>query len=215
MSVTSGYREAWEGFWREAPDGPGEVFWDAGPEWTAAVHVPLFEPYLTAPALPLVDLGCGNGTQTRYLADRFPTVIGADLSTAALDRARRADPRGRATYRLLDAADKTDAENLHADLGDADVYVRGVLHQCEPDDRQRLVDTIATLVGSAAGSASSSSPRPPSPSSWASPRAPPVPLPNSPRSSATESPRARSPTPRSRDICAHPALPSSPTATSR
>lgn len=48
---------------------------------------------------------------------------------------------------MLDAADKTDAEALHADLGDANVYVRGVLHQCEPDDRQRLVDTVATLLG--------------------------------------------------------------------
>ncbi|MFF1612431.1 methyltransferase domain-containing protein, partial [Amycolatopsis sp. NPDC058278] len=26
------------------------------------------------------DLGCGNGTQTRYLADRFPHVLGVDLS---------------------------------------------------------------------------------------------------------------------------------------
>ncbi|QFR01265.1 class I SAM-dependent methyltransferase [Streptomyces phaeolivaceus] len=147
MSVTSRYRESWEGFWREAPDEPGAVFWDAGPERTAAVHLALFEPYLTAPDLPLVDLGCGNGTQTRFLADRFRRVIGADLSTAALDRARRADPDGRAGYRPLDAADKADAETLHADLGDANVYVRGVLHQCEPDDRQRLVDTVATLVG--------------------------------------------------------------------
>ena len=147
MSVTSRYRDAWEGFWREAPDEPGAVFWDAGPERTAAVHLALFEPYLTAADLPLVDLGCGNGTQTRYLADRFPRVIGADLSTAAVDRARRADPDGRADYRVLDAADKTDAEALHADLGDANVYVRGVLHQCEPDDRQRLVDTVATLLG--------------------------------------------------------------------
>jgi SAM-dependent methyltransferase len=127
MSVTSRYREAWEGFWREAPDGPGEVFWDAGPERTAAVHLALFEPHLTAPDLPLVDLGCGNGTQTRYLADRFSRVIGVDLSTAAVDLARRADPDGRAAYRALDAADGTQAEALHADLGDANVYVRGVL----------------------------------------------------------------------------------------
>ncbi|WP_217178222.1 class I SAM-dependent methyltransferase [Streptomyces sp. AC495_CC817] len=147
MSVTSRYRDAWEGFWREAPDEPGAVFWDAGPERTAAVHLALFEPYLTAADLPLVDLGCGNGTQTRFLADRFPRVIGVDLSGAALDRARAADPDGRAAYRVLDAADKTDAEALHADLGDANVYVRGVLHQCEPDDRQRLVDTVATLLG--------------------------------------------------------------------
>lgn len=147
MSVTSRYREAWEGFWREAPVESGAVFWDAEPERTAAVHLALFEPYLAAPDLPLVDLGCGNGTQTRFLADRFPRVLGADLSAAALDRARRADPGGRATYRLLDAADRTDAETLHTDLGDANVYVRGVLHQCEPDDRQRLVDTIAALLG--------------------------------------------------------------------
>ncbi|MFJ8508340.1 class I SAM-dependent methyltransferase [Streptomyces avermitilis] len=147
MSVTSRYREAWEGFWREAPDGQGAVFWDAEPILTAGVHLALFEPQLTAPGLPLLDLGCGNGTQTRFLADRFPHVVGADLSAAALDHARRADPAGQATYRLLDAAEKTEAETLHAELGDANIYVRGVLHQCEPDDRQPLVDGIATLLG--------------------------------------------------------------------
>lgn len=147
MSVTSRYRQAWEGFWREAPDEPGAVFWDAEPALTAGVHLTLFEPLLTDPGLPVVDLGCGNGTQTRFLADRFRHVIGADLSSSALDHARRADPAGQAGYRLLDAAEKTEAETLHAELGDANVYMRGVLHQCEPDDRQPLVDGIATLVG--------------------------------------------------------------------
>ncbi|WP_149826755.1 class I SAM-dependent methyltransferase [Streptomyces tailanensis] len=147
MSVTSRYKEAWEGFWREAPQEPGAVFWDAEPERTVGVHLALFEPYLTAPGLPLVDLGCGNGTQTRFLADRFARVIGADLSAAALDHARRADPDHGAEYRLLDAAEKTETEALHTELGDTNVYLRGVLHQCEPDDRQGLVDTVATLVG--------------------------------------------------------------------
>ncbi|MCX4766182.1 class I SAM-dependent methyltransferase [Streptomyces sp. NBC_01275] len=147
MSVTMRYREAWEGFWREAPDEPGAVFWDAAPQLTAALHLALFEPRLVDPGLPLVDLGCGNGTQTRFLADRFPQVVGADLAAAALDHARRADPAGQATYRLLDAAEKDAAQNLHAELGDANVYMRGVLHQCEPDDRQPLVDGIAALVG--------------------------------------------------------------------
>lgn len=147
MSVTSRYKEAWEGFWREAPPDPGAVFWDAEPERTVGAHLALFEPYLTAPGLPLVDLGCGNGTQTRFLADRFARVIGADLSAAALDHARRADADHRAEYRLLDAAEKSETEALHTELGDTNVYLRGVLHQCEPDDRQSLVDTIATLVG--------------------------------------------------------------------
>ncbi|MFD8236529.1 class I SAM-dependent methyltransferase [Streptomyces sp. NPDC059696] len=147
MSVTSRYREAWEGFWREAPAEPGAVFWDAEPVLTASPHLALFEPYLADPALPLVDLGCGNGTQTRYLADRFPHVLGVDLSAAALEHARQADPAGQAAYRQLDAAAKEETQALHAELGDANVYLRGVLHQCEPEDRQALVDGIATLVG--------------------------------------------------------------------
>ena len=147
MSVTMRYREAWEGFWREAPEEPGAVFWDADPKVTAARHLALFEPHVVDPDLPLVDLGCGNGTQTRFLADRFRRVVGTDLAAAALDHARRADPAGQAVYRLLDAAEKGAAETLHTELGDCNVYMRGVLHQCDPADRQPLVDGIATLVG--------------------------------------------------------------------
>ncbi|WP_030607766.1 class I SAM-dependent methyltransferase [Streptomyces fulvoviolaceus] len=147
MSVTSRYREAWEGFWREAPGEQGAVFWDAEPVLTVGVHLALFEPLLVDPGLPMLDLGCGNGTQTRFLADRFPRVIGADLSAAALDHARRADPAGQATYRLLDAAEKSEPETLHAELGDVNVYMRGVLHQAAPEDRQPMVDALATLVG--------------------------------------------------------------------
>ncbi|MGV9285360.1 class I SAM-dependent methyltransferase [Streptomyces sp. NPDC003730] len=147
MSVTSRYRDAWESFWEEAPEDRGAVFWDAEPTLTAGRHLAHFEPHLVDPALPLIDLGCGNGTQTRYFAERFPHVVGADLSTAALAHARRADPAGLAAYRQLDAADKAEAETLHAELGDANVYVRGVLHQCEPEDRRPLADTLAVLLG--------------------------------------------------------------------
>ena len=147
MSVTSRYREAWEGFWSEAPGEEGAVFWDAEPALTAARHLALFEPHLLDPGLPLVDLGCGNGTQTRYFAGRFSHVIGTDLSAAALDHARRTDPADRVTYRQLDAGDKAGTQALHAEFGDANVYVRGVLHQCDPDNRQALADGIATLVG--------------------------------------------------------------------
>ncbi|MER8010136.1 class I SAM-dependent methyltransferase [Streptomyces sp. NPDC094149] len=147
MSVTSRYREAWEGFWREAPEEEGAVFWDAEPALTAGVHLGLFAPHLVDSGLAMVDLGCGNGTQTRFLADRFRHVVGADLSPAAVEHARHADPAGQATYRVLDAVEKNETEALHAELGDANVYMRGVLHQTEPDDRQAVADGIATLVG--------------------------------------------------------------------
>ncbi|MFF7334328.1 class I SAM-dependent methyltransferase [Streptomyces sp. NPDC090306] len=147
MSVTARYRQAWEEFWREAPREPGAVFWDAEPALTAGVHVAHFEPLLPDASLPMVDLGCGSGTQTGFLAERFPRVVGVDLAAAAVARARRADPGGRADYRVLDASDKTAAQALRAELGDCNVYVRGVLHHCDPDDRQQLVDTLAVLAG--------------------------------------------------------------------
>ncbi|MEU5952900.1 class I SAM-dependent methyltransferase [Streptomyces sp. NPDC047525] len=147
MSVTSRYKDAWEGFWRDAPEEPGAVFWDAEPALTVGIHLALFEPHMAAAGLPVVDLGCGNGTQTRFLADRYPRVIGADLSAAALDHARRADPAGQVEFRQVDAVERAEAEQLHAELGDVNVYMRGVLHQCEPADRQPLVDGIAALLG--------------------------------------------------------------------
>ncbi|MFI6686686.1 class I SAM-dependent methyltransferase [Streptomyces sp. NPDC050485] len=149
MSVTSRYRDAWEGFWREAPNEPGAVFWDAEPALTAARHLAHFAPRIDLPDLPMVDLGCGNGTQTRYLAERYPQVTGVDLSLAAVEHARHQDPRGLAEFGRLDAADAEAVAELHTRLGDANVYVRGVLHQCEPADRQPVADAIATLVGTA------------------------------------------------------------------
>lgn len=147
MSVSERYKEAWESFWEDASPEPGGVFWDSEPALTAGLHLALFEPELTAPDLPMLDLGCGNGTQTRFLADRYPRVVGADLSAAALGRAREADPAGQADYRELDATDNNQMGSLHAELGDVNVYMRGVLHQSEPTDRQLLVDAIAALIG--------------------------------------------------------------------
>ncbi|NEB73691.1 methyltransferase domain-containing protein [Streptomyces sp. SID14478] len=147
MSVTERYKEAWEGFWQDAPEEPGSVFWDAEPGLAVGLHLALFAPQLAVPELPVVDLGCGNGTQTRFLADRFARVVGADLSAAALARARAAAGARAADYHQLDATRTEQVSALHAELGDANVYMRGVLHQSEPADRQALVDAVATLVG--------------------------------------------------------------------
>ncbi|MFH8619601.1 methyltransferase domain-containing protein [Streptomyces sp. NPDC017979] len=154
MSVTSRYKDAWEGFWSEVTgDEPGEVIWDADPTLTAGLHLALYEPLVDAPGLPLLDLGCGNGTQTRFLADRFPRVLGLDLSAAAIDLARAAveaggdRPSGEISFRRIDAVDKDAVAELHEELGDCNVYMRGVLHQADPKDRRPLVETLALLVG--------------------------------------------------------------------
>ncbi|MFE7558450.1 class I SAM-dependent methyltransferase [Kitasatospora sp. NPDC057500] len=147
MSVTNRYRDAWEGFWRDAPEGEGAVIWDADPALTAERHLALFAPHLADPELPVVDLGCGNGTQTRFLAGRFARVLGADLSAAAVEIARRSDPGERAAYLRLDATDPVAVRALHDRLGDANVYLRGVIHQSEPADRRPVAEAVAALLG--------------------------------------------------------------------
>ncbi|MDJ0340861.1 class I SAM-dependent methyltransferase [Streptomyces sp. H10-C2] len=146
MNVPSSYTQAWESFWRAAPPASGSVFWDAEASLTVELQLPLFEPYFDA-GLPVVDFGCGNGTQTRYLAQRYDRVIGVDLSAAAIGHARRADPHGVAEYQQANGADRDAMHRLHAETGDANVYMRGVLHQCEPGDRAPLIEGIATLLG--------------------------------------------------------------------
>ncbi|MEU7487454.1 class I SAM-dependent methyltransferase [Streptomyces sp. NPDC042319] len=146
MSASRHGSTAWEGFWRDAPAGEGEVFWDAAPAQAVALHLPLFEEHFDA-GLPVIDLGCGNGTQTRFLAERYPRVIGIDVSASAIDRARCEDPAHLAEYRQVDAVDTGQTTALHEDVGDANVYMRGVLHQCAPEDRPAIVANIARLLG--------------------------------------------------------------------
>lgn len=105
MKVTGEYQQVWESFWKDVPDEVGGALWDVEPALASALHLPHFEGYFD-PGLPVVDLGCGNGTQTRFLAGRYDRVVGADLSREAVARARRADPHGAAGYEVLDAVDR-------------------------------------------------------------------------------------------------------------
>lgn len=146
MDVSQEYREAWEGFWSTTSDAPGEAIWDADPSLSALPHSELLLPYADA-SLPVVDLGCGNGTQTRYLATRFTRAIGVDLSHAAIDHARRADPGGVAEFIQLDLVDGDAVRALHERIGDTNVYLRAVIHQSEPQARPAVAAAVAALLG--------------------------------------------------------------------
>ncbi|MER6520611.1 MULTISPECIES: methyltransferase domain-containing protein [unclassified Streptomyces] len=146
MTVSDRYRKAWDGFWEQSNGEAGEAFWDADASLTAERDIALLTPHAD-PALPLADLGCGNGTQTRHLATRFAVVVGVDLCAAAVAHARRADPAGTATYEQLNLADDAQAHAFHDRLGDTHVYMRAVLHQSDPEDRPAVAASVATLVG--------------------------------------------------------------------
>lgn len=144
--MSTSFVQKWEGYWRGAPPEPRTVFWDAEPDLVARRHLPLLTPYF-GERLPLVDLGCGNGTQTAFFAGHFRPVVGIDFSTAAIELAQRRPDIDGVDFRHGDAADPRMARLLHDEFGDCHIYLRGVLHQSLPEDRARIAESVATLTG--------------------------------------------------------------------
>jgi len=146
MTSANRYLTSWEGFWSTSTGAPGEIFWDADPAHAAQQDVVLFQGSVD-PQLPLIDLGCGNGTQTRFLANHFARVIGTEISPTAVEIARTKNAAPNITYRVLDVLCPDDAQALHEEIGDANLYMRAVLHQLSPVDHATAIQSIERLLG--------------------------------------------------------------------
>ena len=146
MTAANRYLTSWESFWSTTTDTPGEIFWDADPVHASQQDLALFQHYVD-PQLPLIDVGCGNGTQTRFLAKYFSRVIGTEIAPAAVELAGRTNGLANIAYRLLDVLRPDDAHALHVDVGDANVYMRAVIHQLSPADHSTAVQSIERLIG--------------------------------------------------------------------
>lgn len=148
MTSTNRYLTSWENYWTTVTGAKGEIFWDADPIHAAQEDLELLRDHFN-PSLPLVDLGCGNGTQTRFLANHFARVIGTEIAPAAVELARKTNGAPNVSYRLLDVLRPGDAQRLHQEIGDANLYVRTVLHQLSPTDHKAAVESIEQLLGAA------------------------------------------------------------------
>lgn len=145
MSETP-YGTMWESYWADLPQGPRQAIWDTPADIAARLHLELCEPAFGG-GLPVVDLGCGNGTQTALLASRFGHVVGVDVAESALRRARAENAAPGLEYRRLDVLDRDAVAALHAELGDAHVYDRTLLHQLGPGDWTAGVQALSVLAG--------------------------------------------------------------------
>ena len=146
MTTPNRYLTSWESFWSTSTGAPGEIFWDADPAHAAQQDLALFRGDVD-PQLPLIDLGCGNGTQTRFLANHFPRVLGTEISPAAVEIARTKHAAPNVSYRVLDVLSPDAAQVLHEEIGDANVYMRAVLHQLSLADHATAIQSIERLLG--------------------------------------------------------------------
>ena len=146
MTSANRYLTSWENFWSTLTGTSDEIFWDADPTHAAQKDVLLFQDCVDS-QLPLIDLGCGNGTQTRFLADHFAKVIGTEISPTAVDIARTKNIAPNISYRVLDVLSPGDVQVLHEEIGDANIYMRAVLHQLLSTDQATAIRSIEHLLG--------------------------------------------------------------------
>jgi SAM-dependent methyltransferase len=141
----------WDDFWHGVSQGSlaEPIIWDAPGARNEEVRVHLQTmAALMDTSLPVVDLGCGNGAISLRLTEVFPSVLGIDISPAAVGAARRAHPQVPGLrFRSLDATLPAAAARLAGELGDVNVFVRGVFHVLSRRRQARLAESIRALLG--------------------------------------------------------------------
>jgi hypothetical protein len=140
------YQTAWERFWSRLSGDPNDVLWDVDPAQAAALDLARFQT-LFDPQLPVIDVGCGSGIQTRFLAQHFAQVIGVDVAPSVIAYAQTTNPAPNIRYQVFDLLSAAAGARLHTELGDANIYMRGVLMQFSADDRTAAAATLKDLLG--------------------------------------------------------------------
>lgn len=143
-------RKVWDRFWSgvDRTGASGDVLWDAASQDELDRVLALVLARMDT-SLPVVDVGCGNGRFSRLLAAHFPRVVGIDISPHAVERAR-AESRGipNVEYRVLDASVPGVGRGLADELGEVNVFLRGVFHTFEAGQRVNAVANFSDMLGS-------------------------------------------------------------------
>ena len=141
------YEAAWQSFWSTLTGEPGEVLWNVTPDLAAGLDFKHFQDLFASNKLPMIDVGCGDGTQTQFFAQHMQHVMGVDVSLAVIEAAQAQYASAKVEYRILDLMNTAACQALHAEVGDANLYMRGVLMQFSPSDRIIAVKNLNLLMG--------------------------------------------------------------------
>lgn len=123
-----------------------KALWDVPVEQAIELDHKRFKKYLSED-LPIIDIGCGTGTQSRYLLQYFTNVLGVDVAAEAIRVAKENYQLPGLVFDTFDVTDVDKAKSIEKKLGPSNIYMRGVLHQILEADLDHFRESIRTLLG--------------------------------------------------------------------
>jgi SAM-dependent methyltransferase len=146
-STSETYSRNWDQFYRSVTSGgEGAPLWEVPAEQAVGLDCEIFEKEFQN-GLPVIDLGCGLGTQTVFLSTRFPKVIGMDVSAKAVELASLRYQSENLGFVAIDERDPEFFGVFHEQNGDSNVYLRGVMHQILDNDLPGFIQNLKLLMG--------------------------------------------------------------------
>jgi SAM-dependent methyltransferase len=143
------HRVAWDQYWSKVKTtgAEGDVLWDSGSDHEMQGYVERLRRHLDL-GLPVVDIGCGNGSFTRWLARHFPGAVGVDVSAHAVERARSESAGiSNVSYAVRDMTAPGAGLDVVGAGGEANVFIRGVFHVLGERDRAALAENLRAITG--------------------------------------------------------------------
>jgi len=137
----SSYSQSWDHFYSNSEN--------SAPLWEKEIstdHIELLKQHFNRD-LPIVDFGCGLGKDALTLSRLSEAIVGLDASNVVIEKNKKKPTYSHIEFRQFDGLDHSEAVGLHASLGDSNVYMRGVLHQIEPQHRPVIARSLKILLG--------------------------------------------------------------------
>ena len=141
------YETSWNSYYRSVKDKPENVPWDVPAEKAVIQDLKRMNRHLNKD-IPLIDIGCGLGTQTACLAGHFTKVTGIDISKVAIQRAAdQYKSYSNLDFKTLNILNTNGCRNFFQIYGDSNLYMRGTLQQIIAEDRSDFTNSVKALLG--------------------------------------------------------------------
>jgi SAM-dependent methyltransferase len=143
MSYFANYAEYWDKFYSNLKT---KALWDVEVERGIERDYALLKKHCH-PGLGIVDFGCGTGTQSFYLHDKFKTVVGMDVSSRAIAEAKKSNIYDNIVFYDVSAVSPEELLKMPHFEEDYNVYIRGVLHQIRAEDIEWTIEFLQSMIG--------------------------------------------------------------------